>query len=93
MSDVERIHIVLSQAEKERFRTRAAREGKSLSAWIRDAAREKLLAEEARSRLNSRMRLKEFFQECDAREFGAEPDWVDHRKVIEGSIGSGFGQS
>lgn len=84
-----RIHIVVDDAEKERFRRRAAREGKTLSQWLRDAAREKLAAEEARVRLDSRAALEEFFRACDAHERGKEPDWSVHRRAIEASIRSG----
>lgn len=84
-----RIHIVVDRGEKERFRRRAEREGKSLSAWLREAAREKLASDDARSRLDSRRALEEFFRRCDERERGAEPDWDAHRRVIEESIRSG----
>lgn len=86
---MQRIHVVVDEAEKERFRRRAEREGKSLSAWLRDAAREKLAAAAARGRLDSRRALEEFFAACDAREQGEEPDWAVHRRVIEESLRSG----
>jgi hypothetical protein len=85
----ERIHIVLDRAEKEQFQRRADREGKSLSAWLRDAAREKLATEEARQTLDSEESLQAFFRECDTREHGKEPDWPAHRRVIEKSVRSG----
>jgi hypothetical protein len=85
----ERIHIVLDRAEKEQFQRRADREGKSLSAWLRDAAREKLAQEEAQQALDSEESLLAFFRECDAREHGTEPDWTAHHRVIEKSIRSG----
>ncbi|UCC83898.1 MAG: antitoxin [Gemmatimonadota bacterium] len=84
-----RIHIVIDEAEKERFRSRAELEGKTLAAWIREAAREKLAAGEGRRRLETREELRAFFASCDRRETGEEPDWEDHRRVIEGSKGSG----
>lgn len=37
----ERIHIVVDAADKERYRRQAAREGKTLSDWLREAAAEK----------------------------------------------------
>lgn len=83
-----RIHIVLDEAEKQRFRRQAEREGKSLSAWIRDAAREKL-AEAAAVRLDTLDELRAFFAGCDERETRAEPDWAEHRRVIEASQRSG----
>lgn len=78
-----RIHIVVDEAEKERFRREASRRGLSLSAWIREAAREKL-AEGRGARLDSLQALGEFFRECDRRASGAEPDWERHEGRIEG---------
>lgn len=83
-----RIHIVVDEEEKERFRRRAEREGKTLSAWLRDAAREKL-RQEGPLRLDTLKELRAFFAACDAREGRAEPDWEEHRRVIEGSARSG----
>ncbi|UCC71507.1 MAG: antitoxin [Gemmatimonadota bacterium] len=83
-----RIHIVLDEAEKERFRRRAELEGKTLAAWIREAAREKLAAGEGGRKLETREELRAFFASCDRRETVREPDWEDHRRVIERSKGS-----
>lgn len=88
-----RIHIPLDQAEKERFRRQAEREGKSLAAWLRDAARDKLAAAERRPAIASVDELRAFFAACTARETRREPEWVEHRRVIEGSIGSGAANS
>jgi hypothetical protein len=88
-----RIHILLDKAEKERFRRQAALEGKSLGAWLRDAARERLAAAESRTRLDSIEELRAFFEACTAREQGQEPDWEAHRSVIEGSLRSGASSS
>lgn len=85
---VSRIHILIDDAEHERFRRQAAREGKSLAAWLRDAAREKLAAAEDGMRMDTVEELRAFFAACDARERGREPDWEEHRRVIEESIRS-----
>jgi hypothetical protein len=90
---VERIHILVDRAEKERYRRMAAREGKSLSEWLRAAAQEKLNAARLTEELDSPESLTRFFRECNEREQGRESDWDAHRKVIEKSIGSGAGQS
>ena len=81
----ERIHIVLGREEKERYRMAAAREGRSLSEWLREAAKERYAASEERRGLETREDLKGFFSACDERESGREPDWEEHRRVIEGS--------
>ncbi|MGH7543523.1 MAG: hypothetical protein ACREK7_06240 [Gemmatimonadota bacterium] len=86
-----RIHIVVDDVEKERFRQRAEREGKSLSSWLRDAARDKMEIEPDRVELDTQEKLMAFFAECDARQEGEgrESDWKDHLRVIEASIRSG----
>jgi len=84
-----RLHLVLAAAEKERFRRMAVREGKTLSAWVRDAARDRAAAIEAEDRLDTPGSLEGFFEECDARESGREPDWQEHERVIRDSQSSG----
>lgn len=79
-----RIHIVIDRSEKARLEEAARRAGKSLSAFVREAAREK--AEALRSPpLDSREALGAFFDEADAREHGREPDWKEHLEVMSGS--------
>lgn len=85
----ERIHIMIDRAEKEIFRRLAEGEGKSLSEWLRDAAREKVAAADRGVSLGTVEDLRGFFAECDDREAGAEPDWEQHRSVIERSIARG----
>lgn len=83
-----RIHIVVDEEEKERFRRQAEREGKSLSAWLREAARARLSENEGAG-LDSAEQLRSFFEACDDRESAPEPDWQEHRSVIERSARSG----
>lgn len=83
----DRIHFVVDPADKERFRQQAAREGKTLSTWLREAAMEKL-TKEGNPDLDSVEELRAFFADCDRREQGTEPDWEEHRKVIERSMSS-----
>lgn len=85
----ERIHIVVDAAEKERFRRQAAREGKTLSEWLREAAAEKVAADGEAGALDTVEALSSFFEACDVRETGREPDWEAHRRVIEQSKGEG----
>lgn len=84
-----RIHIVVDEEEKERFRRQAERQGKSLTAWIREAAREKFEAEADRTHLETQEELNAFFASCDRRERDPEPDWEAHRGVIERSVRTG----
>lgn len=81
-----RIHLIVDREEKERYRRQAEREGKSLSGWLREAARAKL-AEASQDRdIETLDELREFFAECDRREQGREPDWPEHRRMIERSM-------
>jgi hypothetical protein len=89
----ERVHILLDRGEKEQFRRLAAREGKSLSEWLRGAARDRLADADAAPNLGTPEALREFFEQCDRREQGREPDWEEHRGVIERSIGAGTSQT
>jgi hypothetical protein len=85
----ERIHIVVGRTEKERYRRLAAREGKTLSEWLRTAAREKLEAATRDAGLPDEEALRLFFAACDEREQGREPDWESHLEVMARSRTSG----
>jgi hypothetical protein len=88
-----RIHIVVDEAEKDEFTRQARLEGKNLSEWLRDVARQALLRGEKGPKLRSVDELKSFFARCDEREIGTEPDWKAHRRVIEESIGRGAAET
>ena len=85
-----RIHILVDEAEKARYQRQAAREGKSLSGWLREAAREKLEAATSRRPIETPAELRRFFQACDVRERSPEPDWDEHRRVIDRSRATGL---
>lgn len=85
-----RIHILLDEADKARYRRQAEREGMSLGAWLREAAEEKLAAAEAARAIRSVEDLRAFFADCDRREARPEPDWREHRRVIERSRSEGL---
>ena len=87
-----RVQIVMDEVEREAFRRAAAREGLSLSDWLRRAARARLEAA-SRPEIRSVEQLQAFFAECDAREQGEEPDWQQHLAVMEASRASGRGAS
>ena len=83
-----RIHLVLGEEEKALLEQAARAEGMTLSAWLREAAAEKMKKNAPRA-LSSTEELRAFFEECDQREKGHEPDWESHRKVIEASRAEG----
>jgi len=85
-----RIQLVLDAAEKERFRARAREEGKTLSQWLRDVARQALLRGEGSAEIRTVEDLQAFFQRCDDREAGTEPDWEAHRRQIDESRSHGL---
>jgi len=85
-----RIHILLDEVDKARYRRQAEREGMSLGAWLRSAADERLKAASAPRPLRTREALEGFFEECDERETVREPDWSEHRAVIERSRRAGL---
>jgi hypothetical protein len=86
----ERVHLVIDGADKARYQEVAAREGKSLSVWLREAAEQRYLAAQGTRALATPAHLDAFFAECDARETGTEPDWSVHKKVIEESMSHGL---
>lgn len=86
---VKRIHIVVDEGEGEAFRARAAAEGRSLSAWLREAARDRLHGG-APDALRTPGQLADFFAECDVREQGREPEWEEHLDVIRTSRREGL---
>ncbi len=87
---MDRIHILVDEAEKARYRRQAERERKSLGAWLREAAREKLEVAESQMRIETSDELSRFFDACDAREQRPEPDWAEHRRVIDQSRAAGL---
>ncbi len=85
---MKRVQVLLDEGEQEHFRQQAEREGLSLSAWLRQAAQERLRSRRGR-RLSTQRDLRDFFRAVDAREKGREPDWDEHLAVIERSRASG----
>lgn len=80
--------MILSATEREAFRRQAAAEHMSLSSWLREAGRRRL--EERRQRpIRSLKELEAFFAALPDEE-GREPDWDEHRRVIEESRRQGL---
>lgn len=81
-----RIHVVLNQAQKIRYQSHAAREGKSLGAWFREAAEEKIARGTPR-RFASVDEFDEFIAQCQERSAASgglerEPDWEVTKRII-----------
>lgn len=84
-----RVQVLLEENEKEVFQRRARQEGLSLSAWLKEAGKERLRARTGAPRFETPDDLRAFFAACDAREEGREPDWEEHLAALERSKRSG----
>lgn len=86
-----RVQLVMPDADRDRFVDQARREGMSLSAWMRTAARERLEACQRVKLFESPEDVREFFRSCaelDGPE--TEPDWSEHLRVMNESRASGI---
>ena len=81
-----RVQLIIPDVDRDRFAHQARLEGKSLSAWLRAAARERLQKSERAKLFESPEDVREFFRHCDTLEGpDAEPDWSQHLRVISQS--------
>lgn len=77
-----RIHFIVPETDKIGYLSQARREGKSLGAWMREAAEEKLAGSRPAGRF-SLADLHAFNKRCDAAEAGRkEPDWLEQKRLI-----------
>lgn len=84
-----RVQVILDEKEVTRFKSQAMKESKSLSAWLRDAGKQRIEINQQQQRLTDPDSLKRFFQKCNERENGVEPDWEDHKRLILDSYQAG----
>jgi hypothetical protein len=77
-----RIQVIVDEGEAARFKSHAKKESKSLSAWLRDAGRKALQESRQAESLGNIEALQSFFERCNEREQGREPDWKEHKKLI-----------
>ncbi len=79
-----RVQMVLKDGERARYVYHAKRDGKSLSAWLREAAQEKINNERTQRRLATPKDFDEFFRRCDEERtwHGQEPDWEEQKKLL-----------
>lgn len=79
-----RVQLVIPDEDRTRFVYQAHREGISLSAWLRAAARERLERKSQVQPFESVADLEAFFAERDKLEpTGTEPDWEHHLAVMD----------
>ena len=85
-----RVQLVIPDADRDLFVGQARREGMTLSAWLRAAARARLEDGRQVRRFESPEDVRAFFRACEALEGPeAEPDWSEHLRVISESRSSG----
>jgi hypothetical protein len=77
-----RIQVIVDESEAARFKSHAKKESKSLSAWLRDAGRKALQESREIESLCNVEALQSFFERCNEREQGREPDWDEHKQLI-----------
>ena len=79
-----RVQLIIPDDDHARFVRQARREGLSFSAWLRDAARDRLEERRRSDSFASQEQLEEFFRECDALNGpDREPDWEEHLRTIQ----------
>lgn len=84
-----RVQVILSEEDRAVFARRAAAEGLSLSAWLREAGRQRLRSEPTPG-LRSPEALRAFFATLPEANEGREPDWEDHLSTIAASRREGL---
>ena len=84
-----RVQVILDEKDAARFRSQARKESKSLSGWLRDAGRKMVDQRRDSGALTDSRSLKGFFQRCNEREHGAEPEWEEHKRIILEGLQSG----
>jgi hypothetical protein len=88
-----RVQVLLDDDDKARLQRQAQRDGVSLSAWLREAALARLAELQHDDRPAGPEELRAFFEQCDAREKGTEPDWDEHLEVMARSRRAGSSET
>ena len=79
-----RVQLVMPDADRDRFVEQARREDMTLSAWLREAARERLESRQRVRRFRTAEDVDAFFERCRALQGEEpEPDWEEHLRVID----------
>ncbi len=87
-----RIHFLVDGEDKLRWEGQASREGMSLGAWLREAAEARYRAAQFDAPFESAEDVRGFFDHVDRtldRRL-PEPDWEEHRRVLDASRRSGL---
>jgi len=89
---VSRIHFLVDGEDKLRWEGQASREGMSLGAWLREAAEARYQAARSDAPFESAEDVRSFFEHVDRTldPRPTEPDWEEHRRVLEASRRAGL---
>ena len=78
-----KVQLVIPDEDRDRFVHQARKEGLTLSAWLRAAARERLEDRQRSELFESPADMEEFFMACDTLEGPEnEPEWDEHLSAI-----------
>ena len=78
-----RVQLVIPDEDRDRFVHQARKEGLTLSAWFRSAARERLEDRQRLELFQSTADLEKFFMACDILDGPeTEPEWDEHLSAI-----------
>ena len=89
-----RVQLVMPDDDRELFVDQARREGMSLSAWLRMAARKHLESSRSIKRFESPEDVRAFFRRCDELDGPeVEPDWSEHLRAIDESRSRGMSRT
>ena len=81
-----RVQLTVPDADRDRFVDQARREGMSLSAWMREAARARLGQRQRVKLFESPDEVAAFFRSCDELDGPeTEPDWGEHLRTMNES--------
>ena len=83
-----RVQLVMPDGDRLLFMEEARKEGMSLSAWLRAAGRQRMEAQRKTGRFRSVEEFDAFIRQVHAIHGpnpGPEPDWEEHKQVINAS--------
>ena len=81
-----RVQLLIPDEDRDRFVHQARREGMTLSAWMRTAARQRLEDQQKFKPFQSPAEVEAFFQRCDALEgTETETEWKQHLGIMDDS--------
>ena len=81
-----RVQLIIPDEDRERFVYQARLEGMTLSAWLRAAAKKRLMQREHLKPFSSSEEVRDFFLAFDESESDdREPDWEEHLETLRKS--------